>query len=109
MRFFVAALLILLPVAAEAAWVADLSWTPSASAKTGTRVERQVGTAAKTVLATVNPGVAVFTDPGPLTAGTAYTYCLIEFNGSGDGPSVCATRTPRAGHLGVVQRRHQSG
>jgi len=99
--FLIVALAVILavPLAVEAAWVADLTWSPSAPAAgispvTGTRVDRQVGTALKTVLTTVAPGIAAFTDPGPLTPGTAYTWCLTQTSATGDGPAVCGTRTP---------------
>jgi len=89
--------LVLAASSAEAAWVADLTWTssPVSAAKpvTGTRLTRQVGTGTPTVIApSVAPGTVAFTDLGPLTIGTTYTWCAIEFGPGGDGPSVCGSR-----------------
>lgn len=95
-RALMLAVAMLIPVVAEAGWVADLTWTPSASTKTGTRIERQAGAGAFAVIApAVSPGTAAFTDAGPLAEGTVYTWRLIEFNAAGDASVVpSATRTP---------------
>lgn len=95
-RLGVVLMILLAPVVAQAAWVADLVWQDNATNESGFKVVRKVGaTGAPEPVALVGANMTAFTDPGPFLEGVQYCWVILATNAAGDadrraGDEACA-------------------
>lgn len=61
----------------------DLKWVDKSTNESGFKVERRVGTAQYTFLATIGANLSVYTD-NTVQANTSYTYRVYSFNSKGN-------------------------